>query len=528
MLRYLKHRRYLLSRRSKAVFLLVFAISFILLVKFRTINSPKETWPRKHSRKPTGNEEREIRKLTHLTVREQFNKTHFYTIIRFNNLKSDRQSRDRNFRKGSKYWYFLPKFKVRRTQAPSWFFDNETFCQGCFVSYGKRAAYIKDVVIDPSFAENVRGGEPLETVYNQSAESEYLHLSKGYFYLTTNNEIPHYKDTQIMYDFKVLLDALTVDNVKLTADKVIHKTTVATIRHEYANLYHTMMNWYDTFILMVLFHIDPSRVHILWLDSHPKSQLDETWKTLYGDVEQARAIKEPTLYKNMVWDAIGATCPLNQHAADSLPYSEKFRHFVLLQHQTADDHEIDCQHLHISFIFRHKYTAHPRNPNGFMTRKIKNENEVIEVLGKAMPEDNISRVMMENLSMKEQLKIISGTDILIGMHGAGLSHVLFLPSTSGVIELLPHYVSPANKHFQAMAKWRQLSYIMWRNEDPHLEKKDHYTVVPPDLLVDMVRKMKILLCGDFYDKIASNLSEDARFTVENIPYLYPEDKRYKG
>lgn len=35
----------------------------------------------------------------------------------------------------------------------------------------------------------------------------------------------------------------------------------------------------------------------------------------------------------------------------------------------------------------------------------------------------------------EQLSVIQETDILIGMHGAGLTHLLFLPDWAAVFEL---------------------------------------------------------------------------------------------
>lgn len=36
---------------------------------------------------------------------------------------------------------------------------------------------------------------------------------------------------------------------------------------------------------------------------------------------------------------------------------------------------------------------------------------------------------------REQLKVIQNTDVLIGMHGAGLTHMLFLPDWASVFEL---------------------------------------------------------------------------------------------
>lgn len=506
MLRLLKNRHYKTTKLGVLIFLLAFVMSFIILLKLlasdfnvpvKVINSPREV---------ISDEENDLRKLMRLSERKRFDSKHEYNVVRFSQFHSKRQFNVTNFMKGQRYRYFLPEFKPQLLQCPSWFFMEEKFCRGCFVSYGKRIARLMNVLIDPSFAKNLRGGEHLESVLNQSEDSEYLQLEKGYFYLATINEFPHYKDEAVSNEFKVFLDALTAENMQIASDKVTRKTTIVIRRHEYANLYHTMMDWYGVFLIMILVHDD--NVQILLLDAHPKSSLDETWKTLFVDVQQARSIKEPVLFQDMFWDAIGATSPLNQHKADILPFSKEFRHFFLSQHGIDDSHKMNCGNLRIRLISRQKYIAHPRNPTGYMTRKIKNENELLETLQHTFRHDNIKSGSLESLSMKEQVEIISHTDILIGMHGAGLTHILFLPNTSGVIEFFPRYFSSVNKHFHALAKWRRLDYMMWRNEDIELEDKDHFTVVPKDLLVEMVQQMRILLCGKLAELTKKSDEED--------------------
>ena len=61
-----------------------------------------------------------------------------------------------------------------------------------------------------------------------------------------------------------------------------HKFTIAVTRYEYANLFHTMTDWYNAFYVMKVFNKTPQDVKILLIDGHPKSQLDVTWNTLFG------------------------------------------------------------------------------------------------------------------------------------------------------------------------------------------------------------------------------------------------------
>lgn len=48
----------------------------------------------------------------------------------------------------------------------------------------------------------------------------------------------------------------------------------------------------------------------------------------------------------------------------------------------------------------------------------------------------------------EQLKIVQNTDILIGMHGAGLTHMLFLPAWAAVFEVYVFLYRTSYKSFE--------------------------------------------------------------------------------
>ena len=81
-----------------------------------------------------------------------------------------------------------------------------------------------------------------------------------------------------------------------------------------------------------------------------------------------------------------------------------------------------------------------------------------------------------------------------GMHGAGLTHALFLCSTSALIELFPSYWSNGD-HFAAIAGWRGLVYLRWVNNDLTAERPDgRTTVVPPSVVTALVHKAVRRLC----------------------------------
>ena len=82
------------------------------------------------------------------------------------------------------------------------------------------------------------------------------------------------------------------------------------------------------------------------------------------------------------------------------------------------------------------------------------------------------------------------------MHGAGLTHALFLPRWAAVIELAPSYWS-LGEHFQAIAAWRHLDYAKWVNNDYKNELADgRSTRVPPPVVVTLLNRALRRMCPE--------------------------------
>lgn len=65
-----------------------------------------------------------------------------------------------------------------------------------------------------------------------------------------------------------------------------------------------------------------------------------------------------------------------------------------------------------------------------------------------------------NISFKAQLKITRNTDIFIGMHGAGLTHLLFLPKWATLFEL---YNCEDTSCYKDLSRLRGIHYLTWKN-----------------------------------------------------------------
>ena len=77
--------------------------------------------------------------------------------------------------------------------------------------------------------------------------------------------------------------------------------TIAIQRYEYVNLYHTMTDFYNAFLAMIMFNQHPDDITVLYVDAHPKGGLDDTWNTLFNKVQLAGRLEGPTHFPAMVW-----------------------------------------------------------------------------------------------------------------------------------------------------------------------------------------------------------------------------------
>lgn len=103
---------------------------------------------------------------------------------------------------------------------------------------------------------------------------------------------------------------------------------------------------------------------------------------------------------------------------------------------------------------------------GTKFRKILNENEITHALD-TYPgvKLNVSKYSWD-IPFIEQLKRSHNTDLFIGMHGAGLSHTLFLPDWANLFEL---YNCGDVNCYRDLARLRGVSYTTWENEDKVVE-----------------------------------------------------------
>ncbi|XP_028854811.1 EGF domain-specific O-linked N-acetylglucosamine transferase [Denticeps clupeoides] len=106
-------------------------------------------------------------------------------------------------------------------------------------------------------------------------------------------------------------------------------------------------------------------------------------------------------------------------------------------------------------------------------RRILNQQELVAALETApWLEVRVVDYKYKELPFLEQIRITHNSDIFIGMHGAGLTHLLFLPDWAAVFEL---YNCQDESCYRDLARLRGLHYITWQKRDKMVpQDKGHH------------------------------------------------------
>jgi Glycosyltransferase 61 len=376
-----------------------------------------------------------------------------------------------------------------------WINEKQSLCNGLMTAFSHEFAYFNGLTINRDFCHCSRkGGEFVNHVMNQEEQAEYYTFEMGCFELACRNRPSYYFNGN--NHLSEWLYSLSTQDKNSKSEDVINEFTIAVTRYEYANLYHTMTDWYNAFLLMQFFNRTAYETNILIVDAHPFGALDHVWTQLFNGTIRLSALSRRTQFRQLVWGILGYNSPMTTYISANPPLYEEFRYHFLSSFRIDESRKLNCKRPTILFIWRRDYVAHPRNPEGTVSRKISNEGQLLSYVQRNNKDAVVRGFQLDQYNMTQQLRFVVTTDILVGMHGAGMTHVLFLPKWAAVIELVPSYWSASSEHFQAIAMWRNLVYERWVNSDPHAEVPNQSTIVPPHVVNALIRNSLKKLCAN--------------------------------
>ncbi|CAK9865256.1 unnamed protein product [Sphagnum jensenii] len=368
----------------------------------------------------------------------------------------------------------------------------------CFYSETLRTSICEgtNMVMNPKRIKMAKGGEPLDSVIGRNEEEELPYFTSGAFQIFVperggrkplfNKTLLEYlipKGTVQEHTLHHLLEQIrTIPLNEVTCAQRVTQPAVVVTRFEYANLFHTVTDWYSAYMTSRIAKLK-KRPRLIFVDGHCKSSMDDGWQAMFSGVNFARHLAGPVCFDHLIFAPLGYNTPLfkgvNQgifcqgcsasdlekdlqyQTARLREFGEMFTSAFNISSATSSSQEDRV--VKVLFIRREDYLAHPRHI-GKPESRLSNEEEVLEALNtwasrRASDELNITIVngLFAHMSMQEQLQQVQQSSIIVGAHGAGLSHILFArPEETAVLELVsPYFVRP---HFQAMSQWMGMEY----------------------------------------------------------------------
>jgi len=299
------------------------------------------------------------------------------------------------------------------------------------------------------------GNETIHSVKGRTEKEEFLSYHAGAFQMEA--EVPPGMD-------RTWSRVLEATQYKLVTHKDDDIPTVFLHRPTYANPCFWTAALYNLYITLHQFDLlNESALRIVWMDGHAWTQLNSVWGHLFRATEvlhikqldpHTRYTRPYFVHTESTFHDPGLRKHQNRDACQPDSSLHQFRDFVLDRHglslKTTDTNQL-------TLLTRLDYMGHPRS-DGITDRKIHDIEKTQELLADQYPGYTIKTVSFEEMPYREQLVVISQTDLLVSVHGAGNIHVIFLPSHATLVEYYPPGFS-GRVRFKYLAACMGIQYV---------------------------------------------------------------------
>ncbi|KAG7606181.1 Beta-1,2-xylosyltransferase [Arabidopsis thaliana] len=283
-----------------------------------------------------------------------------------------------------------------------------------------------------------------------------------------------------------------VDTNDFVCEEWVEEPTLLVTRFEYANLFHTVTDWYSAYVSSRVTGL-PNRPHVVFVDGHCTTQLEETWTALFSGIRYAKNFTKPVCFRHAILSPLGYETALfkglsgeidckgdsahnlwqnpdDKRTARISEFGEMIRAAFGLpvnRHRSLEkplSSSSSASVYNVLFVRREDYLAHPRHGGKVQSRLI-NEEEVFDSLhhwvatgstGLTKCGINLVNGLLAHMSMKDQVRAIQDASVIIGAHGAGLTHIVSATPNTTIFEIIS--VEFQRPHFELIAKWKGLEY----------------------------------------------------------------------
>ena len=236
---------------------------------------------------------------------------------------------------------------------------------------------------------------------------------------------------------------------------------------ESRNAFHAMTDFLNAFETVLIAN-DAARevprqdLEVVLLDNAEPSWLDPLWPRAFASGRGVRRVGDfagrRVLFRRALFNAPGyqsflfsAYLTRENERPEPVGMLNAFAALVLRSSGLSPSAPRADGPLRVTFISRRSYDSHE-----YMGRQVANEaacREALEALGGV----EVRVIDFARHSLDEQIRIARDTDLLVGAHGAALTHMLWTPAHAGVIEFVA-IGGPRWRMFPNMALWTGRPY----------------------------------------------------------------------
>ncbi|KAF3503811.1 hypothetical protein F2Q69_00043734 [Brassica cretica] len=109
-------------------------------------------------------------------------------------------------------------------------------------------------------------------------------------------------DTHTMRDLVASIRVVGTED--FVCEEWVEEPTLLVTRFEYANMFHTVTDWYSAYVSSRVTGL-PNRPHVVFIDGHCTTQLEETWTALFSGIRYAKNFSKPVCFRHAVLSPLG-------------------------------------------------------------------------------------------------------------------------------------------------------------------------------------------------------------------------------
>jgi len=230
---------------------------------------------------------------------------------------------------------------------------------------------------------------------------------------------------------------------------------------EFTNLFHAHTDWLSAYVTIRLLGVEEAPRRVVLLDPHEPDPLDQVFADLFspavavfrrsewgaGRIRFRHGAFVPPGYSSILWSRL--------HADTAVPpvgllqdYGRFFRSAFCARVEVDTDAPV-----HVTLVVRRPYPG--RGP--VLLRQFQSEEALAAAL-RSIPNLAVQTVDLAAMSVADQVRVASQTEILVGAHGAGLAHVFAIAEHGAVVEVVAAPAAATSALYSNLAGWTGRMY----------------------------------------------------------------------